>query len=264
MFTSYFYHERIRKSVAIFGSLFNNIYVIRKNSSGQVISQTRVPLSYAPSRDYLERIRNNASLTDNTGIAIKLPRMSFEITSLRYDPTRQLNKMGIRNTPSGIDAAASTDRQKLWNYTPYILDLQLNIYTHTQDDALQIVEQILPFFSPQYTVTIRPFSHINNLKEDVPITISSVDYADDYTGALGDRRSIVYTLTFTMPANFYQGSNYSGIINKVTGDLFSGTLVDSDAVLGSILPAATLTVEPNPLNASPDSDYGFSDTLTEL
>ena len=93
MFTSYFYHERIRKSVAIFGSLFNNIYVIRKNSSGQVISQTRVPLSYAPSRDYLERIRNNASLTDNTGIAIKLPRMSFEITSLRYDPTRQLNKM---------------------------------------------------------------------------------------------------------------------------------------------------------------------------
>jgi hypothetical protein len=264
MFTGYFYHERIRKSVAIFGSLFNNIYVLRKNSSGQVISQTRVPLAYAPSRDYLERIKNNASLTDNTKIAIKLPRMSFEITGYRYDPTRQLNKMGARNTPSGSDAAASTDRQKLWNYTPYMIDLQLNIYTHTQDDALQIIEQILPFFAPQYTVTIRPFANLNNLKEDVPITLSSVDYSDDYTGSLGDRRSIIYTLAFSMPANFYQGGNYSGIINKVTGELFSGTLTDSDAVLGTILPSATLTVEPNPLNASPDSDYGFNETLIEL
>jgi hypothetical protein len=261
MLNSYFYHERIRKSVAIFGSLFNNLYVLRKDASGQVLSQARVPLSYAPSRDFIERISQNASLDNDTKIAIKLPRMSFEIIGYRYDSTRQLNKMGMRNTPANADNAAFGDRQKLWNYVPYIIDLQLNIYTHTQDDALQIVEQILPFFSPQYTVTIKPFANLSDLTEDVPITLTGVDYQDDYTGQLGDRRSIIYTLSFQMPVNFYQGGNYGRSIRKVTNELYT-SMQDSDGNGNAVVPSVTLTVEPNPLDASPDSDYGFTETIT--
>ena len=92
MFGTWFYHQRLRKSVAVFGTLFNNLYVLRKNSSGGTISQVKVPLSYAPSRKYLERIRENPNLSDNTKVALKLPRMSFEIISIQYDAGRQLQK----------------------------------------------------------------------------------------------------------------------------------------------------------------------------
>ena len=95
MFT-HFYHQKLRKSVAVFGTLFNNIYVLRQNSSNQVISQVKVPLSYGPKRKFLERIRQNTDLDNDTKVAIKLPRMSFEITSIQYDASRQLQKVKNR------------------------------------------------------------------------------------------------------------------------------------------------------------------------
>ena len=112
MFGGHFYHSKTKKAVALFGRLFNNIYVIRQNSSGAVISQLKVPLSYAPKQKYLERIRENPSLTDDTQVAIKLPRLSFEITSIAYDPTRQLTKVGNFTTTSSTGDA--TKRQKFY------------------------------------------------------------------------------------------------------------------------------------------------------
>ena len=148
MFGGHFYHSKTKKAVALFGRLFNNLYVVRQNLSGAVISQLKVPLSYAPKQKYLERIRENPSLTDDTQVAIKLPRLSFEITSIAYDPTRQLTKVGNFTTTSST--GDTTKRQKFFTPVTYTINFQLNAYAKSQDDALKIIEQIIPTFNPQY------------------------------------------------------------------------------------------------------------------
>jgi len=252
MFGTYFYHERIRKSVAMFGSMFNNIYILRRGANNKVLNTMKVPLSYAPKRDYLDRLRENPDLSTDSKVALKLPRMSFEIIGYQYDAARQLNKMGHRNKVGD----SITVSKKIYNYVPYLIDMQLNIYTKTQDDALQIVEQILPYFSPQYNLTIKPFSDHPEMKEDVPIILNGISYSDDYEGGLGDRRAIVYQLDFQMHINFYQGFDEAKIIREVNGEIYF--MADSDYKV------STITVEPNPLNVSVDSDYGFTETITTL
>lgn len=258
MLGNHFYHERIRKSVAMFGSLFNNIYVVRTDSSNKVISQARVPLSYAPASSFLDRLRENPDLEQDTQVAIKLPRMSFEIISYQYDSQRQLQKTNNINRTSGD----STTRNKFYASTPYIIGFQLNVYTKTQDDALQIIEQILPYFGPQYTLTIKPFANFSDIKEDVPITLNGISYVDAYEGALDSRRIIQYTLDFQMNANFYGAVQEASIIRKPIVDVFAGrTEIDSDGAFDLYSPSVRIEVNPNPLNASPDSDYGFTTTI---
>ena len=172
-------------------------------------------------------------------VAIKLPRMSFEITSITYDNTRQLNKMNTLN--KSLSGSAVT-RQKIFSSTPYNINFDLNIYAKSQDDALQIVEQIFPFFTPQYTVTVKPFSNIPDLTEDVPITLSSTNFSDDFEGAIEQRRTIVYTLSFEMKINFYGPLNQSKIIREVSNNLF---IMDSALDSGDYL--KTIQITPTPM-----------------
>ena len=256
MFGTYFYHEKTRKCVAAFGRMFNNIYVLRKNSSGKVISQVKVPLSYAPKDKYLERIRENESLTDNTQVPIKLPRLSFEITSITYDTTRQLSKLNNVATTGTL----TKNRNKLFTGVPYIISFQLNVYAKTQDDSLQIVEQILPTFNPQYSLTLIPFPEkFPNYREDLPIAIQGVAFQDDFEGELGGRRTIIYTLDFEMRTQFYSGIALSNIIRQSNARVFNmgAGLADSDIRL------ETIQVNPDPLTAigSADSDFGFTTTF---
>lgn len=253
MFGTHFYHKKVRTCVAIFGKLFNNLYVVRPNS------QVKVPLSYAPKQKFLERIRDNPDL-DNTQVAIKLPRMSFEIVSFAYDPTRQLTKISNFNTIG----TANTNRQKFFTPVPYSINFQLNIYAKNQDDALQVVEQILPTFNPQYTLTIKPFSsEYPTFKEDVPIIIQGLSFADDFEGALEQRRTIIYTLDFEMKVCFYNAINSSDIIRtaKTTFfDMAGGAGGDSDIAIQRI------DTVPNPTSVIglADSDFGFTNTITLL
>lgn len=200
MFGGHFYNQRIRKSVAVFGSLFNNINIIRKNSSGNVISQTKVPLSYGPKRDFLARIDQANQSENERQVAIKLPRMSFEIVAMAYDPVRQLPKMNAC-LKSSDDAST---KKKLYVPVPYVISFQLSIYAKSQDDALQVVEQVLPYFTPQYTLTINPIDEYSDVKEDTPITLLGVTFSDDYEAALEARRTIIYTLDFDMKVNLYK------------------------------------------------------------
>ena len=258
MFGTYFYHEKIRKCVSLFGRLFNNLYVIRKNSAGSVISQVKVPLSYAPKQKYLERIRENPDLSANSQVALKLPRMSFEITNFIYDTTRQLTKTSTFNTVG----SANTSRKKFFPPVPYTINFQLNIYAKTQDDALQVVEQILPFFNPQYTVTVKPFTtDYPTFKEDIPIIIQGLSFQDDFEGAIESRRTIIYTLDFEMKASFHGPIANSDIIRQtdiVLGEMNSGY---NDSDLG----IETLRITPNPsgIIGMPDSDYGFTTTILD-
>ena len=254
MFGPHFYHKKVRKCVSIFGALFNDIYVVRSNS------QIKVPLAYAPKEKFLERIRENPDLVNDTKVAIKLPRMSFEITSFTYDNTRQLTKVNNFNT----QGTAATNRQKFFAPVPYNINFQLNIYAKSQDDALQIVEQILPTFKPQYTLTIKPFAtEFPSFKEDIPIIIQSVSFADDFEGSLDQRRSIVYTLDFEMKVQFYGAINTSDVIRKSTATFFDmqgGAGGDSD------IPIERITTTPNPLSTIglADSDFGFTNTITVI
>lgn len=248
MFGQYFYHQKIRKSVAMFGALFNNIYIVRKNATGEVINTQRVPLAYAPKEKYLARIEQAEDLREDTAVAIKLPRMSFEMVSLAYDESRQLPKTNVNLLSSGD----SINRKKLYTPVPYYMIFSLNIFTKTQDDALQIVEQILPYFNPQYTLSIKPFADYTNIKEDVPITLQSVAFSDDYEGAQESRRTIIYTLDFEMKVNFSGPiSDGEKVITKAITE-FDVT----DATLNNILQKVVTT--PDPITILGDSDFGFN------
>ncbi len=259
MLNQHFYHEKIRKCVAVFGTLFNNIYLVRKDSSGSAISQIKVPLSYSPKQKFLDRIRETGDLTDEK-LAIKLPRMGFEMSSLYFDPTRQLPKT---NNFTETVVSDNNKKTKFFTAVPYILNFQLNILAKTNEDAVQILEQIIPFFNPTFTITMKQFSDYPNIKEDIPISLIGISFSDDYEGSLENRRTIIYTLDFEIKTNFYGPIADSSIIRKAIVDfrdpdiptVGSYSLTDSDNLFERII------IEPNPLNVSPDSDYGFTETF---
>jgi hypothetical protein len=225
MFGTHFYHERVRKSVAIFGSLFNELYVVRRQGN-KVVGQKKVPIAYAPKRKFLERISemNQAGNRDiENQTAIKLPRMSFEITNMQYDAQRQLPKTNTIKCRGDdpVDGAA----YKIYAPTPYILTFELNIYGKQHDDCLQCVEQILPYFNPQYSVSVKPLPGLSDIVEDVPFILQSTSFSDNFEGALEDRRTIIYTLSFDSKINFWGPTckKPRAIIETIDIDFFDDT-----------------------------------------
>lgn len=245
MMGGHFYHRRVRSCVALFGSMFDNINILRTNSAGKVLSQVKVPLSYAPSRSFIERLEEMSQGEEaERRVALKLPRMSFEIVSIAYDSQRQLPKLNHFTVSDGNDRA-----DKYYVGVPYTLSFQLSIYARSQDDALQVVEQILPYFAPQYTLSVKPFADLPDIKEDIPISLTSVDFQDDFEGPVEQRRTIIYNLTFDMRVNFYGPENSGPIIREVNTNI---NLIDTGGFVENV------QVTPDPIDVSPDSDYGFS------
>lgn len=257
MFGDWFYHKRVRMAVSVFGSMFNNIYVLRQNSSGETISQIKVPLTYAPKKSFIERLEEMTNGEDaERRVAIKLPRMSFEITNMAYDATRQLPK---NNSYSSSIAGDSTRKNQFYSSVPYDIGFDVNIYAKSQDDALQMVEQILPYFNPQYTVSVKPFNADHpEIKEDVPIILSAVSFSDNFEGSIGDRRTIIYTLSFVMKVSFYGPMSDANIIREVNNNLYM-LVGDSDTELFQYRQQTT----PTPSEVGVDSDYGFNITYLD-
>lgn len=255
MFGGHFYHQRIRKAVAVFGSMFNNMNVIRKNSSGAVISQVKVPLSYAPKRDFLARIdAMNDGEEGERQIAIKLPRMSFEIVSMNYDAVRQLPKMNNCAKPGSTEGSAT----KLYTPVPYIVQFQLSVYAKSQDDALQVVEQILPYFTPSYTLTLNPLDDFDTVKEDSQITLQGITFQDDYEANLEARRTIIYTLDFDMKISLYKDtSSFSNLITE-----YEVAMTDLDGL--EFLKIADSANQASPLVASVDENSTVTQTFTVI
>ena len=213
---THFYNKTIRKTVAVFGTLFNNIKIVRPGAT-----EEKVAISYGPRKKFLARIKADTVASTDNSIAIKLPRISFEITSMEYDNEAKLNKFNKRHIPiSGDNSNIITVYQSV----PYILGMQLNVYALNQDEALQIVEQILPTFSPEYTVTIKDLEGPGT-KTDVPIILNAVGFNDDYEGDFETRRAIVYSLDFTIKVKFAGGTTQEGVIR--TADTFIFTDVDT-------------------------------------
>lgn len=195
---NHFYNETIKRTVAVFGTVFNNITIAKRDSVANTVSGVeRVPIAYGPKSKFLLRILEQPDLTE-TKIAIKVPRMSFEITSLAYDTTSKLNKLNRRVKWPVIANSTATQ----YHSTPYIIGFQLNIFGRNQDDVLQILEQIIPTFGPEYTVSVKDMEG-PGLSADVPITLTGIGLADEYEGDLAStRRVIVYSLDFTLKIRF--------------------------------------------------------------
>ena len=212
MFGDHFYHATMRKSVAVFGTLFNNLKVARKASDGSILNQIRVPLAYGPKQKFLARLDQETGF--DAGMAIKLPRMAFEITGISLDTTQKLAK---RNQITETHASDVTKKKTIKHYTSYDIAMSLYIMAKNQDDGLQIVEQILPYFSPEYNVTITPVSGFNH-KQDVAIILGGVQIEDQYEGDFVERRVLIYQLDFTMKMKFYGPTGDQGIIREVNID----------------------------------------------
>jgi|TARA_B110000977_G_scaffold201133_1_gene294330 hypothetical protein len=210
MFGTHFYNETIKRSVSIFGTLFNNITVKKVKSDNTVLTSQIVPISYGPKQKWLSRLNDEPNLSDGMRSSISLPRIAFEISGFEYDATRQQNKL-IRASKTTLDTD-NTKRSFQYAPAPYNINFTLSILAKNANDALQILEQILPYFQPEYTVSMKMVDSMTEVR-DVPISLNSVTMNDEYEGTFEERRVIEYTLDFTMKLYFF-GPVYTGKIIK--------------------------------------------------
>ena len=203
----YFYHEILRRTVISFGTLFNNISIKHTNSSDQVVSVVKVPLAYGPTQKFLARLNQSPDLNKPTSLT--LPRMSFEFTGLTYDPSR---KVTTTQTFIAKDPTDGSETKKSYMPVPYNMQFELSIMTKLNDDALQIVEQILPYFQPSFNLTVELVESIKE-KRDVPIILENITMQDDYEGDFSTRRVLLYTLRFTAKTYLF------GPVSSATKDI---------------------------------------------
>lgn len=189
-----FYHGITRKVIVAFGSLFSNIRIERKKD-GVTVQTLAIPIAYAPKEKWLVRIEQDPMLENHTYTT--LPRLSFEITGITYDSSRKTNRMNYINI--GDDG---NNHNKMYAPVPYNIDISLYALTKTQEDGLQIIEQILPYFTPEYTLSLKTIPN-SDIVMDVPIILDGLSVQDDYDGDFETRRFVTYTMNFTLKCNFY-------------------------------------------------------------
>ena len=288
MFGTSTYHQTIRKMVVAFGTLFNDISIKRTNSSGQVIETLKVPVAYGPKQKFMVRIAN----PNFTGPAVILPRIGFMMSQIMYDGTRKLITVG--QNKANINGTLRSQ----YNPVPYNFIFDLAILAKNAEDAAQIVEQILPNFTPEFTVTINMVPSMD-IKTDVPIILNSVNYMDAYDGDFETRRSLSWDMQFTMKSFMYPeieenkkvikdisitlsipgGSSTEEIgsfdyfrledsthftINTLlneNGTKFTAETSDHNLqILGS---NETIGITPSPLDATGNDDFGFSLSIND-
>jgi len=218
MLGNYYYHEIIRKTIIGFGTLFNDIHIKHKDENSDILSVLRVPLNYGPAQKFLARITEQKDL--NRPYQITLPRMSFEHNSISYDPTR---KTTVTQTFKAVDQS-NNKVKRVFMPVPYNIGFELNILSKLNDDALQIIEQILPYFQPSFTITLDLVDSIGE-KRDIPVVLDSISFQDDYEGDFSSRRSLIYTLQFTVKTYLFGAiaENTEGLIKKVQIDMSTTT-----------------------------------------
>ena len=234
-----------------FGQIFNNIQIKRRDSSGNITQSIKVPLAYAPKEKFLARLDAQPNLQERE-FAITLPRMSFEITGIQYDNSRKLTRVQkFKHVKAGKEGKVLN-----YNYVPVPYNISYNLYSFTAsaEAGLQIIEQILPFFQPDYTVTVNAIPELN-IKRDIPIVLNSVNYEDTYSGDFSQRRAVIYTLGFTAKTYLFGPASTQKVIKEVQSDLYTDTDTTNKAREERII------IVPNPTSADADDDFGFTTTI---
>lgn len=254
MFSQTFHHGTLRKYVTLFGTLFNDIWVNREDGSGNVINSQKIPLSYSPREKLLARLEGIENDRDplRQPFAIMLPRMGFEITGFEYDSSRKLttiNKFVRQNTDNEYV------RKYQYNPVPYNITFDLSIFVKNTSDGTMILEQILPYFTPEWTTTVQLISD-PNITLDVPLILTGVSQDDVYEGSFEERRSLIWTLSFTMKGFFFGPTKRQGIINLANTTFYDATIFDNiDDAIGEAEGLSRVTVTPGlDANGDPTSD----------
>ena len=258
MLGQYFYNQSTRNVVVAFGTLFNTIQLHKKDGSGNIVQSMKVPLAYGPKQKWLSRLTEDPNLSKK--VAVTLPRIGFEISGIAYDPARKLQKtVKVKKVADGID---NNQVKSGFMPVPYNINFELYVLSKNSDDALQIVEQILPFFQPDYTVTMKEIPELDIIR-DVPIILNSVGYEDDYEGSFTSRRSIIYTLSFTAKYYMYGPVTASNVIRRVQVDQYADLPVNAPKreQRYSVTPTPS-NVAPTAFDPSDEDNFGFNEVTS--
>ena len=264
MFGDQYYNGVIRKYVIAFGSLFNDIVIQRLNKAGEKIQSIQVPLAYGPKEKFLVRLRQDPNLSQE--VAITLPRMGFEITEMTYNGTRKLSST-LRNV-----IINTSDNNRIKNQyvpVPYDFGFTLSVFVKNADDGAQIIEQILPYFRPEFTLNLRLIPELNIIV-DTPVILNSVSIEDTYEGDFDTRRALVYNLSFIVKGYLYGPVSTSGVIKRSQVFFYQDTAADIGPIERMTVSAAQhangapMNVPGNTEssvsldNIAANSDYGFA------
>jgi len=269
MFGQTFYHKTLRKNVILFGTLFNDVYLNRQDSEGNQYDTVKVPISYGPKEKTLARVNQDPNL--DKPFQIVLPRMAFELTGMQYDNQRKLPTIGKSHVKQDLEASR-TDRLKyLYNPVPYNLNFSLYIMVRNAEDGTRIVEQILPYFAPEWTMTVNLISEMETVL-DIPTIIQTVTVSDNYEGGVEERRTIIWQLDFIMKTYLFGPVKRQGVIKTADINFFDDTV--------AIDPLSSINIEPGlQSNGAPtsnasqslpvdsilaDDNYGYIITKTDL
>ena len=253
MLGQYFYNESLRKAIIAFGSLFNDIYITRKNSAGTDVQSLKVPLAYGPKQKFMVRLDADPNLDQK--IAITLPRIGFEIAGFDYDPSRKLNRIIKRKKVSNTEDKKLKQMSTQHSPVPYNLNFEMFVMTKNSDDGIQIVEQILPFFQPEYTVTIKEVPEMDVIR-DVPIVLNNISYEDTYTGSFTERRAIIYTFNFVAKAYVYGPVTTAKPFTKTEATVYADLQDKAPPRVAKVTQQAIGTPDA-------DDNFGFNETISE-
>ena len=295
-----YYHQTIRKYVAVFGTLFNDINVVRRDASDVIKEQIKVPIAYSPRDRWILRLRRARGISGtDEAVAMSLPRMGFDLTGITYDGTRKLNTLG--QVYSANTAAGTSTLMKQYNPVPYNFDFSLYSMVSNAEDGAQIFEQIVPFFTPEFTVTVNLIPSMN-IAPDVTMVMNGVTIEDNYEGDFQATREIIWTLTFTMKGYIYPDVKTGSVVKTVIVNLrmpgdseippseyivledsttlttnylllnadagspnATGTMKvlneSSSAAVGAAGIKSRYTVTPGPGDATANDDFGFTETM---
>lgn len=252
----HFYHGLIRKYVVLFGQIFNDIYVDRKDKDGVTQRTFKIPVSYGPKERYLARFAQNPDLLRE--VSMVFPRMSFEITNIYYDPTRKLNTIGkIPSVQTGPSANTNVANMQ-YNPVAYNFDITLSIIARNTQDALQIVEQIAPYFTPQWTETLTLIEGLD-INMDIPVILKTMQMVDTYAGNFESKEWIIWDLTFTLKGYLYGATRTKSLIKESIVNTYIPKGAKASSGVGITPAVTTVTVTPGMLaNGSPTSNAALS------
>ena len=274
MFGRTWNHDSLRKYIIVFGTVFNDIYINRLSNTGEVLQTLKVPLTYGPKDKILSRLEQSPRLDNQVGII--LPRISFEMTTLEYDPTRKLNTL---NKLTKQSTTAGTDDEVKYQYqpVPYDMQFEMNILVKNAEDGTRIVEQIVPYFTPDFTVSVNVVPEVDSAR-DIPIILNSISSQDQYEGSFEQRRALIWTLNFTLKGYLYGPTKKSKLIKyaettfRLPEDVATGNTDNTaNTIVVASRPGLTANGEPTTNTALSISyediistdDYAIINTITE-
>lgn len=249
------YNELVKKYVVVFGTMFNDIVLVKRLQDGTIAKRVRVPISYGPKEKFL--VRKEADPGLDRPFAISLPVMSFEMNGMIYDANRKLTSTSRFTVP---DSADNSKFKSVWQPVPYDMNFQLNIMVRSYDDGCQILEQILPFFTPDWTNTVNLIES-PAINMDVPLVLNGVSLLDTYESNFQDRRAIIWTLDFVMKGWFFGPTSNKNVIKIANTDIFTSMTAETAGVNIQITPGMTANGEPttDPSESIPYQDINAED-----